>query len=123
MIKKLSLSDFLSSAHTVNVPLTFQPKEFDGMSYSMLKFYKTLSEHSGIFIINGVVYNSIIPSINNLYFFIKESVDVEYLLSFEAIIDIKQKELNEFVIFYYPNNIITVSLRNFNNVKKIKEPT
>jgi hypothetical protein len=93
------------------------------MSYPMSDFYKTISEHTGLFIVNGISYTSLIPSINNLYFFIKESVNVEYLLSFNAIIDIKQKKLNEFIVFYYPDSKVTILLQDFNNVKENKTTT
>lgn len=117
------MTDFLSHTSIIDSPLTFQPKEFDNMSYPMSDFYKAISEHTGLFIVNGISYTSLIPSINNLYFFIKESVNVEYLLSFNAIIDIKQKKLNEFIVFYYPDSKVTILLQDFNNVKENKTTT
>ena len=119
MIKKLALDEFLSNTHIINRPLEFQPKEFDNMSFSMPTFYRCIVEHSGVFIINNVEYNSIIPSAQNLYFFIKESSDVEYLLPFNAVIDIKQKATNEFIVFYYPDSVAHILLRDYKNVKKI----
>ena len=93
------------------------------MSYSIIEFYKTITKHTGLFIVDGIRYTSLIPSTNNLYFFMKESIDVDYLLSFDAVIDIKQKKLNEFIIFYYPDSSIHILLQDFTDVKKDKTTT
>ena len=109
MIKKLNLSDFLAQSNIVELPLVFQPKEQSTMSYGLLEFYKIISEHSGIFVIDDKLYTSIIPSSANLYFF-KESSNDDFILLFDPIIDIKKKDDKNFVVFYYPNTIINISL-------------
>ena len=86
------------------------------MSYSLTEFYNRLSCHTGNFIINDTEYPSIIAASNNLYFF-KESTNDDYILLFDPIIDIKQKELNSFSVFYYPDQIINITLRD-SNVKE-----
>lgn len=114
--RKLNLSEFLAQENIVESPLVFQPKEQTNMSYSLLSFYKVMSEHVNTFTINNKIYTSIIPSSNNLYFF-KESSNDEFMLLFDPIIDIKKKDDDTFVVFYYPDTVINISLRKSDNVK------
>ena len=107
MIKKLNLSDFLSNQTSENFPLTYQPKE-NLMSYELSMFYNNIVEHRGNFVINNSLYTSIIPSTNNIYFFNEE---IETIIIFESIIDIKKKDNNMFTIFTYPNTVISILLK------------
>ncbi len=118
LIKKLNLSDFLAQSNITETEQTFQLKEDERMSYNLSDFYSIISEHSGVFIINDKLYTSIIPSMGNLYFF-KESSNDEFILLFDPIIDIKKKDDNNFVVFYYPDKIINILLKDSVNVKEI----
>ena len=89
------------------------------MSFSLSSFYTAISEHVGCFEIDEQQYPSVILAASNLYFF-KESTNDDYILLFDPIIDIKQKELNKFTVFYYPDKVINITLRNLNVEQKIK---
>lgn len=75
-----------------------------------------MSAHVGSFIIDEITYSAIIPSTSNLYFF-RESDNDEFILLFDPINDIKKKNNSDFTVFYYPNTIINISLRE-SNVKE-----
>jgi hypothetical protein len=109
LIKKLNLTEFLSQSSIVS-PIIYQPKEDANMGVSLVDFYNEITHHMGIFIINEKVYSSVIPSSNNLYFF-KESTNDEYIIIFNPIEDIKKKGPKSFTVFYYPNTIINILLK------------
>ena len=71
-------------------------------------FYNNIVEHRGNFVINNSLYTSIIPSTNNIYFFNEE---IETIIIFESIIDIKKKDNNMFTIFTFPNTVISILLK------------
>lgn len=117
MIKKLNLTEFLSRTSIQDIPQTFQPVEYQNMSFNFSDFYKIVSTHTGSFIINENTYPSVISADTNLYFF-KESTNDDYILLFDPIIDIKQKEINKFTVFYYPDQVINITLKKDINVKQ-----
>ena len=89
------------------------------MSFTLLAFYEAIAKHKGWFEINNQQYPSVILAVSNLYFF-RESTNDDYILLFDPIIDIKQKELNKFTVFYYPDKVINITLRNLNVEQEVK---
>ena len=49
-------------------------------------------------------------------YFLNESTEEEFMLIFDPIIDIKRKD-NSFTVFYYPDSIFTIVLKD-ENVEK-----
>ena len=110
MTKKLNLSDFLAGYdNTQHVSLPVKKEENEILSYPLNEFCSEISAHLGAFYINDRLYGSLIPSTNSLYFFNEDNSD-EYMIIFDPIIDIKKRE-NMYKIFYYPDHVISISLK------------
>ena len=90
------------------------------LTFPLIEFYSTIIKHTEGFYINNIYYTSVIPSKNNIYFFNEGSND-EFILIFDPIIDIKQRN-QVFSIFYYPDKIITIELKE-SNVKESQKST
>jgi hypothetical protein len=117
MTKKLNVSDFLRDFSSTKEEGPFlNIRKESNFTISLTEFYTKITEHTFIFCVNGTEYTSLIPSKNNLYFFNEASND-EFILIFDPIIDIKQRN-GAFNIFYYPDKVITIALKESN----VKEP-
>lgn len=109
MVEKLKLSEFLTGlSKPIDSPLPICKAEIE-LTYPLLEFYKKMIEHSGGFIIEDTYFANLIPTNNNLYFF-NEDFDDEYMIVFDPIIDIKEKN-NIFTLFYYPETTISIKLK------------
>lgn len=110
MTKKLNLSEFLAGyENTQQKPPQIKKEESDPLSYPLNEFCTDMSTYDGVFCINDRLYGSIIPTTNSLYFFNEDNSD-EYMLIFDPIIDIKKRD-NMYNIFYYPDHVINISLK------------
>ena len=121
MTKKLPLSEFLrdcSSPSEVSPFLNYRGETT--LTIPLVEFCSTLIQHTAPFYINGVSFTSLIPSKNNIYFFNEGSND-DFILIFDPIIDIKQRN-GIFSIFYYPDKVITIELKE-SNVKESQSLT
>ena len=113
MIRKLSLSDFLAGYTSQPDDITHVRKEStENLTFPLSGFCDVLLEHRGSFLINDIVYESVIPSDTNIYFF-SEATNDEFMVIFDPIVDIKCKD-SMFTVFYYPDQIITILLRDSN---------
>ncbi len=121
MSKKLNLSDFLKDypAPKADSPFSISAAETP-LTYPLTEFYNNIIKHAEGFCVNNVFYSSLIPSKNNLYFFNEGSND-EFMLIFDPIIDIKQRN-GIFNVFYYPDKVITIELKE-SNVKESQSNT
>lgn len=79
------------------------------LTFPLTEFCNTITAFDGQFCINDRLYSSVLPSTNSLYFF-NEANEDDYMLIFDPIIDIKQRS-SAFIVFYYPNHVINVSLK------------
>lgn len=111
---KLKLSDFLAGYEETPEapPLVTRKDEPESLTYPLSSFCENISTYTGLFEIEGKLFSSVIPSANSLYFFNETSSD-EYMLIFDPIIDIKNRE-TFFQVFYYPNHVINVTLKESN---------
>jgi hypothetical protein len=108
--KKLKLLEFLAGCDNTPVKVSSVRKEETGvLSYPLSEFCTTVSTYNGTFCINDRLYGSVIPSTNSLYFFNEDNTD-EYMIIFDPIIDIKKRD-NGFNIFYYPDHVINIILK------------
>ena len=108
--KKLKLSEFLAGYEDTPAKAVYTPKEKLTVSFS--EFCNTISSFSGSFSINEKTFSNVLPSSNNLYFF-NEDGDCDYMIIFDPIIDIKQRD-NSFMVFYYPDQVISIILKEAN---------
>lgn len=120
MTKKLNLSDFLKDYPSISKDNPFLIAAEVPLTYPLTEFYNAIVQHNTGFCINNVYYTSIIPSKNNLYFF-NEGSNEEFILIFDPIIDIKQRN-GMFNVFYYPDKVITIELKE-SNVKESQKIT
>lgn len=108
---KLNLSDFLRfDEESSNKPVfSFLEPIEKQFTVSLFEFYNRLLNHSGNIIIDDITYTSILGSQYNLYFINEE--DNENIILFDPIIDIKNKEDNEILVFYYPDKVFHIILK------------
>jgi len=113
MIKKLQLSEFLiDSASVVEAtPVVYRQVERE-LTYPLVEFYTRVIQQTNGYYVDGIFYSSLIPSTNNLYFF-NEASNEEFILIFDPIIDIKNKN-GIFTVFYYPNTTINIAFKDIN---------
>lgn len=112
MTKKLKLSEFLANYTAVEKVATSDRDIKPVLSYPLEQFYRQISLFKGHFCIDGIVYTHVLPSMTNLYFF-NEQTEQEHIVIFEPIIDIKEKN-NTFTVFYYPETVINILLKESN---------
>lgn len=114
MTNKLKLSDFLAGYDDKKEPATpiIRKEESEDLTFPLSEFCSILSQYQGTFLIEDRLFSSMLPSTNSLYFFNEHNQD-EYMIIFDPIIDIKQRD-SAFVVFYYPNQVINIALKESN---------
>lgn len=100
MTNKIPLNDYLVSLDSSTIIAKSSNIVSNNVSLAtpLNDFVTSILNHSGCFIINNKKYTTIIPSNNSIYFF-NGVTDDTYIVIFNFIIDIKQKD-NIFIIFY-----------------------
>lgn len=119
MRNKLPLEDFLNKLECdMSNKLEESNSKFIMQEFTipLASFYSSLEEHKGFFYINEVKYDHLLASSANLYFYnmLNESISNQFLIFYDPILDIKQKEGNKYTIFYYPDTIFSIRLENTN---------
>lgn len=114
MTNKLKLSDFLAGYEDKKEPAThiIRKEESEDLTFPLNEFCSTLSTYQGSFLIDNRLFSSMLPSTNSLYFFNEDNQD-EYMIIFDPIIDIKKRD-SSFIVFYYPNQVINIALKESN---------
>lgn len=117
--KKLPLTDFLRGFDVGPPSLDICNLTTTDFTFHLNDFYDIINSHLGEFVIEGVIYEQLMASKSNLYFYSlqEDNIQKQFLIVFDPIIDIKQKSEGEFVIFCYPEQTIHLSLRTIDEQK------